>query len=116
MPTRRERLRELLLLGRYTPKDLAHLTEAKIVDVVDDLEHLRKSVGRSFKVSPAFCDGCEFTFADRRRLSTPSRCPKCRAERIAGPWLTIEEKAGEREGGRAAAEAPEDVGEPEPEH
>lgn len=90
MPTRRERLQELLSIGRYTPKDLARLTGAKVVDVIDDLEHLRKSIGKTLKITPAFCESCDFTFSERSRLSTPSRCPKCRSERIAGPWLSID--------------------------
>jgi hypothetical protein len=91
MASRRERLIELLSLGRYSPKDLAKTVEMKVVDVLEDLEHVRKSVGKAFEVTPAACSSCDFVFEDRRKLSNPSRCPKCRAERIAGPWFHIDE-------------------------
>lgn len=90
MPTRRERIIELLELGKYTPKDLARLLEIKVVDVLDDLEHVRKSLGKRLDIVPAFCSACDYTFDNRKRLNTPSRCPECRAERVSGPWLTIE--------------------------
>jgi transcriptional regulator len=93
MPTRRERIIELLELGKYTPKDLARLLEVKVVEVLDDLEHVRKSIGKKLEIVSAFCSACEYTFEDRKRLNTPSRCPKCRAERVSGPWLTIEPEA-----------------------
>lgn len=91
MPTRRERIIELLALGKYTPKDLAKLLEMKVNDVLDDLEHVQKTLGKKLIISPAFCSSCDYTFDHRKRLNTPSRCPECKAERVSGPWFTIEE-------------------------
>ena len=90
MPTRRERIVELLALGKYTPKDLAKLLEIKVTEALDDLEHVRKTLGKRLLITPAYCGACDFTFDERKRLNTPSRCPECRAERVSGPWLTLE--------------------------
>lgn len=89
--TRRARLIQLLSLGRYTPKDLAKTVGTKVVELIEDLEHIQKSVGKALEISPAVCDRCEYTFEDRKRLSNPSRCPECKAERVMGPWLHIDE-------------------------
>ncbi len=58
-----------------------------VTDVIDDLEHIRRSLGKRFEIIPAVCERCDFTFSKRDRLSPPSRCPKCRSERTAGPWV-----------------------------
>jgi predicted Zn-ribbon and HTH transcriptional regulator len=89
MPTRREELAQLIEAREHTPRELAELTAARVRDVLDDLEHVRRSHGRAFRVRPAECLACGFAFADRRRLGTPSRCPRCRAERVVGPWLSV---------------------------
>jgi hypothetical protein len=36
------------------------------------------------------CQSCGFTFRDRSRLETPSRCPRCKRERIDEPLFRIE--------------------------
>ncbi len=90
MPTRREILAEYLIGAELTPRELADLTERKVKEVLDDLEHVRQSYKRAFKIKPAECNRCGYLFERRARLNTPSRCPECRAERIRGPWLWID--------------------------
>jgi predicted Zn-ribbon and HTH transcriptional regulator len=58
-----------------------------IKDIVDDLEHIRKS--EDVKVIWATCDKCEFVFEGRKKLTKPGKCPECRSERVAGPWFRI---------------------------
>ncbi len=89
MPTRRERLVEVLAQDAYTAKELAREMGMKIRDVLDDLEHIQRSKGSAFVTQPATCMACEFEFTDRRKLGTPSRCPTCRSERILGPWMQV---------------------------
>ncbi len=91
MPTRRELLKIHLRDGEATARDLAKLLGLKVRLVLDDLEHLRLSNRRSFELRPARCTGCGYVFKKRERLSTPSRCPKCRSERIIGPWMSLTE-------------------------
>lgn len=90
MATRREQIIYYLEQGGRTPKEIAGLMRMGIRDTLDDLEHVRKSVGKRFKIEAASCSRCDFTFRSRGKLSTPSRCPDCRNERISGPWLSIE--------------------------
>ncbi len=87
--TRRERLQELLEKGEFTVEQLARFIDAPVRDVVDDLEHVRKSAGDRFHMRPPECEGCGFVFHKRRKITRPSRCPECREERVIGPWFGI---------------------------
>ncbi len=89
MPTVRQHLSLLLKTGPLSAKDLsaaAHLPEK---DVIHHLGHIRRSAGRGFVVEPAECLACGFLFEDRRRLSRPGRCPRCRSTRINPPLFQI---------------------------
>lgn len=89
--TRRQELIQHLEAGPTTVRDLADLMHLRVRDVVDDLEHIRRSLGdHRVCVEPAVCLKCDFAFDNRRRLTRPSRCPMCRAERITWPVLRIE--------------------------
>ena len=90
MPTRRENLAMHLMDGEMTARELAELTGAQLRLVLDDLEHVRRSYRRAFVIRPARCQSCDFELRSRQRVSTPSRCPRCRSEHVAGPWLRIE--------------------------
>ncbi len=66
-------------------------------DVADHLAHLERSLrqkGGRLLVTPAECLGCGFVFASRKKLSGPSRCPKCAEEHIAEPTFRIEGPEG----------------------
>lgn len=89
MSTRREQLVQYLTSAEHTPRDLATLMRSPIKDLLDDLEHVRHSYRGSFTIKPAVCRSCGFTFEMRGKMATPSRCPTCKSERIAGPWLRI---------------------------
>ena len=88
MATRRQIIIDLLAEGSQTAKQLAAAMEMKVNDLLDDLEHIRKS-RKDLKIEPARCEKCGFGFGGRHKLSTPSRCPDCRSERVAGPWLSL---------------------------
>jgi len=87
--TVRQRLTEMLKGGPLTARDLsvaAHLPEK---DVTLHLAHIRRSVGRSFVIAPAECLACGYVFADRRRLTRPGKCPRCRSTRISPPLFSV---------------------------
>lgn len=89
--TRRQELIAQLENGPATLRELAERLGLRVRDVVDDLEHIRRSLGdRKLRVDPAVCLKCNYAFEDRRRLTRPSRCPNCRKERITWPVLRIE--------------------------
>jgi hypothetical protein len=69
--------------------------------VEEHLAHVVKTVARDktrrFILDPAHCQDCDFVFRDRRRLTSPSRCPHCRSEGITAPRYGID-SAGSRSG------------------
>ena len=89
MPTKREELVEILRKDRYTARELADEIGVRVRDVIDHLEHLRHSYKKEFQVEPAECIKCGFVFETRKKLDTPSRCPKCKSERLTEPryWV-----------------------------
>ena len=91
MPTLRQQMAERLRAAPQTPRDLAEAFGLKVRDVVGHLEHLRRSFGREFEVQAAECKGCDFVFEARTKLSVPSRCPRCRGQRIRAPLTRIRE-------------------------
>ncbi len=89
MPTLREKLVEVLQHDAYTPRELADEVGIRVRDVIDHLGHIRRSHKHDFRIEPACCTKCRFIFSDRNRLHTPSRCPKCRNERITEPRFSL---------------------------
>ncbi len=87
--TRREQIVEFLLRRDATARDVAAQFGLRVTEAIDDLEHIRKSHADAFQIEWARCSKCEFVFEKREKLSSPSRCPDCRNERIEGPWLSI---------------------------
>ncbi len=56
------------------------------------LPHIAKSAAAKkliWQILPAYCESCNYSFKDRRRLTPPSKCPRCRTSRIQGPWYRI---------------------------
>ena len=88
MGTRREQMTEYLRAYPRTAKQLAGLMKMRVKDVVDDLEHVRRSLGKSLSIESARCVGCDFVFR-QGRISAPSRCPRCHGEHIIGPYLSV---------------------------
>lgn len=89
--TRRQELVQHLEAGPATVRDLAELMRLPVRSVVDDLEHVARSLSaRKLHMKPAVCLHCDYAFENRRRYTRPSRCPQCRSERITWPVLRIE--------------------------
>lgn len=59
----------------------------------EDLEHIAKSLrgkGRVLLMIPPTCKSCGYVFRDLSKPKRPSKCPKCRSERITNPQFIIE--------------------------
>ena len=85
--TKRQELAELLEMGEWTFEQLRRELAVPVRRLEDDLKHVEKSLragGRRLAATEARCSGCGFAFTDRapRRFTTPSRCPRCKSERI----------------------------------
>lgn len=88
--TRRQRIADYLAEGAITLPELAELLGMRVKDVADDLEHLRRSWKGRLVIEPAECPGCGERFRDRTRFTRPSRCPRCKGERVTWPRIRLE--------------------------
>ena len=89
--TVREALREELLRGAATARDLSERVGVREKDVPGHLEHLARSLearGETLVILPANCIACGYSFARRGRFSRPGRCPECGSTRIDPPQLS----------------------------
>lgn len=94
--TIRQSLRAALRDGPYTAHELSALVSVSEAAVAKHLEHLARSIaasGDGLVVEPARCLECGHAFRDRRRLSTPGRCPRCRSERISPPRFSVSKRS-----------------------
>ncbi|MFC1823316.1 transcriptional regulator [Thermodesulfobacteriota bacterium] len=91
MLTYRQRLIELVCEDQMTLRELSAEVKLPIKEVLGHLEHVRKSIRPPlrFNLEPAECLECGFVFKDRRRLNTPSKCPRCKSNRIQEPEFSI---------------------------
>ncbi len=68
----------------YTLKDLSRALRRSEKELPELLSSLERSLQRGEQLAtvPACCLGCGFEFQERTRFSRPSRCPRCKSERI----------------------------------
>lgn len=96
METTRERLAKVLLEARE-PLSIYQLqalveTDLKPNELYEELEHVKKTLkrmGYRLEIVPARCKNCGYEFRDRERLKKPTRCPRCKNERIDPPRFYI---------------------------
>ena len=92
--TPRQRIINLITGTRFSSNQLAQLVGIPERQVEEHLEHVVKTVARDparrFILEPSTCQDCDFVFKDRRRLTRPSRCPRCRGEGITAPRYGID--------------------------
>ena len=82
--TIREEIAELLKQRPWTPKELAQHFGLEINEIIENLEHIRRSTQLPyvFKFKPPMCKICGFLFKERAKMKPPSKCPRCRHESI----------------------------------
>ena len=95
--SRRERIIELLA-ATEEPMDVGEIARELGLDpreaasIYEDLEHIARSLKNSgfvLLVQPSTCKSCGYVFRDLKRLKKPSKCPRCRSERIYPPRFII---------------------------
>ena len=85
----------IVALLRKGPMDLYLLAQTLGLaekEIMTHLPHVARSVvakGGRFELQAAFCRDCGYKFEARSRLSPPGRCPRCKKNRIEGPWYQI---------------------------
>ena len=92
--TRREEIIEHLKKIPSTINELAIANDTTGPIIVEDLEHIFKSLKNEpeqLLIKPASCVKCEYVFpAHRKKFSDPKKCPECHSERINPQVFKIE--------------------------
>lgn len=92
MTTVRRALQQLLENEASSAHELSQALHVSEKDLYAHLEHVARSLrptGRRLVVEPFACLACGFCFKERRRFTTPGRCPRCRRTRIETPRFRI---------------------------
>jgi len=102
--TVREKLANFLLQHpgeEFSLEDLAYalgLKRSESKRLYEDLVHVSKTLWRKtdgkvyVAMVPPVCLSCGYVFKDLKRPRRPSRCPRCKSERIRGPLFVLVEK------------------------
>ncbi len=92
--TVRQRIVQAITGTLRSARQLAGLLGIRERQVEEHLEHVVRSLARDrtkrFVLDPSCCLNCGYVFRGRSRLTTPSRCPRCRSEGISPPQFGIE--------------------------
>jgi predicted Zn-ribbon and HTH transcriptional regulator len=93
MATTRQRLADMLGAQSYSFDELRRELGLSARELEDELRHLEQSLrraGRRIVVEPPRCHACDRQLpSERRPFHAPSRCHRCRAERVAPPSFSI---------------------------
>ena len=78
--------------GPMTAKDISKAIRISEKEAVAHMEHVARSLHPPNRliIEPPVCNKCGFVFAERRRFTSPGRCPRCRHEGIQPPSFRIE--------------------------
>jgi len=94
--TRRQKLikllveEKLILDLRSILKELEYTSKKSLINDVQSIAKTIKNSGRTLIVSPPSCIACGFKFQIKRgQLKIPSKCPKCRQQRIDWPTIRV---------------------------
>jgi predicted Zn-ribbon and HTH transcriptional regulator len=92
MPTIRQKIIELLTEAEMDARQVSREVGIKEKEVYEHLAHIERSLaakGDRLVVRPSECLNCGFVFKDRRRLTRPGRCPRCRDSHLTNPSFQI---------------------------
>ena len=92
MQTIRQKIIELLTCAELDARELSQELGVQEKEVYEHLAHVARSVKAEKKkliIHPSRCLRCGFVFVDRKRLTRPSRCPKCRRTHLQSPRYRI---------------------------
>jgi transcriptional regulator len=84
--TVRQRITELLRSAELTSHEISKQASVAERDVAEHLRHLEHTLSQSgerLRVLAPHCVKCGFVFGEREKHGRPSRCPKCKSERLS---------------------------------
>jgi len=77
----------LLEQDERSARELSEILLLTQPEVESHLSHVLRSLKKRLRVNPAQCRDCGYVFSGRARLDAPGRCPRCRGQRVEGPWF-----------------------------
>lgn len=86
--TIRQRIIDLLSEDEMNARELSQAIGIKEKEVYAHLPHVARSTAAQRKklvVRPARCLACGYVFGDRKRLTRPGRCPRCKGSHLQEP-------------------------------
>ena len=93
MTTIRKQIISLLAHEECDARTLSRQLGIREKEVYAHIPHIIRTVsamGKTLTVVSAECNTCGYIFRDRKKISKPGRCPKCKNERIDPPRFKIE--------------------------
>src|SRR4051812_47557150 len=90
--TARAAIRAELTAAPISARELGARGGLREKEVLAHLEQVAlgaRARGERLQIEPPVCEKCQFIFEDRARLGRPSRCPKCKGERIHAPLFSL---------------------------
>ena len=102
LETLREKIKRLLIETKY-PLSVEEIALSLSLDprdkdlVYEHLKHIAKTIRRESQgklvlyMLPPKCRNCGYIFKNLDKPRKPSKCPKCRSQRIDSPKFIIEE-------------------------
>jgi predicted Zn-ribbon and HTH transcriptional regulator len=92
MQTVRQEMITLLSQEEHSAQDLSRILGIRQQAVYDHLVHIARSVASQKKkllITPPRCLDCGYVFKERKRFTSPSRCPRCKGEHIEKPRYQV---------------------------
>ena len=90
--TIRQRIAEVLRGQELTAREIserASILEREVAEHLRHLEQSRHNSAERLSTLAPHCIACGFVFEARRKHSRPSRCPRCKSERLSPPRFSI---------------------------
>ena len=90
--TVRQRIAELLRSSELTAQQISKQAAVAEREVADHLRHLEHSLshgGERLLALPPRCVKCDFAFDNREKHGRPSRCPRCKSERLSKARFSV---------------------------
>ncbi len=89
--TRREQIISLLKEHSCSLESLCRQFGVPFKVMADDLSHIERSIKSEYRLKQYApeCQSCGFQFIHRDKWQKPSRCPKCKSERISEGLVEI---------------------------
>jgi predicted Zn-ribbon and HTH transcriptional regulator len=90
--TVRQRIADLLRAEELSAHELSQRAGIQEREVTEHLRHLEltlRQTAERLRTSAPHCIQCGFGFESREKHGRPSRCPRCKSERISRPRFRI---------------------------